>query len=175
MKTYPMKPHQKIMIDEVKNLNPKRLYYVVIQQNSQFPNLTLNELKKHIRSGIKQYISDFMGYEYRPGLEKKIIQYYCFFEITKEFQQSQYFDNVKNDEVFMGLHFHLFLSSSSGEVHIPQLIYYLFSKLTSQSNKTKSLKKFDYMKIDKLDDHFIQYHTKQFYWGNNSEMIMKNL
>ena len=169
MKTYTMKPHQKRMIDEVKNLSPKRLYYVVIQQNSLFPNLTLNELKKHLRSSIKQYVSELLGYQYR-GLENKVIQYYCFFETTKEFHQSQYFDNVKNDEVFMGLHFHLFLSSKSGDVYLPQLIHYLFWNLTSQSNKTKSLKDFDYFKIDKLDDLFIQYHTKQFYWGNNPEM-----
>jgi hypothetical protein len=33
-KTYPIKPHQQKMIDDVKKLSPKRLFYVVIMQNS---------------------------------------------------------------------------------------------------------------------------------------------
>jgi hypothetical protein len=172
--SYPIRPHQQRMIDDVKKLSPKRLFYVVIQQNRAEMNFTLPELKKHLQYSIKRYVKDFFSIEYRTRLEKELIQYVCFFETTKEFNQSLYQEKVR-DGIYEGFHFHLFISSRSGEVHIPQLIHYLFWSLTSQVLKAKALNKFDYRRVDNLDDHFIQYHTKQHYHKEVTEMFMRNL
>ncbi len=163
------------MIEEVKTLPKERLHYVVIQQNKSHRNLSLNELKKFIKRGIRLYIRDFLGPKYKPGLENEMIKYYCFFETTKEFQLSQRYQELNNDGIYMGLHFHLFLSSGYGMVHIPNLIYNIFDELTSLTLKRQSINLFDYKRINQLDDKFIQYHTKQFYWCDNSEMILKNI
>ena len=162
------------MIDDVKKLSQKRLYYVVIQQNSSETNFTLTELKKHLQYSIKKYIRDFFSLEYRYGLEKELIQYVCFFETTKEYNQS-IFNNNMSKEIYIGFHFHLFITSKSSEVYIPQLIHYIFWSLSSQKNKLNSLKKFDYYKIKALDDLFIQYHTKQHFYTEIPEMVLKNL
>lgn len=171
--TYPIKPHQQRMIEDVKKLSPKRLYYVVIQQNSAEMNFTLPELKKHLQYSIKRYVKDFFSMEYRTGLEKELIQYVCFFETTKEFNQSLYSENIR-DGIYEGFHFHLFISSKSGEVHLPQLIHYLFWSLTSQQIKSRALKRFDYKIIEKLDETFVKYHTKQHFFSCISEMYISN-
>lgn len=173
-KTYPIKPHQQKMIDDVKKLSPKRLFYVVIQQNSAEMNFTLPELKKHLQYAIKRYVRDFFSIEYQTGLEKELIQYVCFFETTKEFNQSLYNENIR-EGIYEGFHFHLFISSKSSVVHLPQLIHYLFWSLTSQQLKSRALKKFDYHKVEHLDDMFIQYHTKQHFYTEMPEMVMKNI
>ena len=175
IKEYPIKPHQKEMIDEVKKLNQNRLYYVVIQQDKHFPNLTLNELKKHLKSSIKRYVRDFFSMEYRKDLEYNLIKYVCFFEYSKEFSQSLYLEELKTDEIDMGIHFHLFISSNNSQVYIPQLVQYLYWNLTSQPIKARAIKLFDYTKIEKLEDRFIQYHTKQHYNELNNNMFMKNI
>lgn len=175
MKDYTITPNQKRMIDDVKNLYPKRLYYLVIQQNRLKPNLTINELKKHVRNGIKSYVRTFFSLEYRTNLENELIQYVCFLETSKEFQQSLYQTNLNTDEVYLGLHFHLFISSRSGQVHIPQLIHYIFLSLTSQPLKSEAIKLFDYFKVENLDERFIQYHTKQHFRCESPEMYMKNI
>jgi hypothetical protein len=51
-KTYPIKPHQQKMIDDVKKLSPKRLFYVVIQQNSAEMNLPYTN-SKNISNDLK--------------------------------------------------------------------------------------------------------------------------
>jgi len=147
---------------------------VVIQQNIAEMNFTLPELKKHLQYSIKRYVRDFFSIEYRVGLEKDLIQYVCFFETTKEFNQSLHSENIR-DGIYEGFHFHLFISSKSGEVHLPQLIHNLFWSLTSQKIKSRALKKFDYHKVEQLDDIFILYHTKQHYYIEMPEMVMKNI
>jgi hypothetical protein len=175
IKEYSIKPHQKEMIDEVQKLNPNRLYYVVIQQDKDNNNLTLNELKRHLKTSIKRYVRDFFSMEYRTNLENELIKYVCFFEYSKEFSQSLYLENIRTDEVYMGTHFHLFVSSNNSQVHIPQLIQYIYWNLTSQPIKARAIKFFDYKKLDSLEERFIQYHTKQHHKEFNSNMFMKNL
>lgn len=168
-------PHQKQILADVKRLNPKRLYYLVVQQNRIYPNLSLNELKKHIKRGIKNYTRELLGIDYFVNAENKIIQYYCFFETSKDFYWSQQKNFIPSQVLFIDLHFHLFVSSNYSSVHIPQLIQYIFRELTSQRIKNKAILKFDYKKINVLEDNFILYHTKQQEEQGTQSMMTKNL
>jgi len=71
---YPIRPQQQRMIDDVKKLSPKKLFYVAIQQYRVEMNFTLPELKKHLQYSIKRYVRDFFRMEYRIGLEKILVQ-----------------------------------------------------------------------------------------------------
>ena len=46
--------------------------------------------------------------------------------------------------------------------------------LTSQKLKAQSLRKYDYIKLDSLDNNFVNYHTKQHYHSINQEMLLFN-
>lgn len=172
--TYPIQPHQLELLNEVKRLDLRRIHYLVVQQDRKERNLTLNELKKHIRRGIKLYIQELLGIEYRNGIENKIIQYNCFFETSKEFFWSQNLNTTVDEEIEMDIHFHLFVSSMVGYVHIPQLIHSIVHQLITQKNKLKSIKKIDYVKLNKLEDDFVLYHTKQLMFSKNNSFILKN-
>jgi hypothetical protein len=177
MKTYtfPVKPHQIKIIEEIKNLPLKRLHYLVVQQSLRHPNLTLNELKKHIRRGIKRYVKELMGYRYRYGIEDELIKYYCFFETSKDFFWSQQLNDIVNENIEMNIHFHLFLSGDYPDVNFTQLIQYILRELTSQKNKTMCLGKVDYVRLETLENDFILYHTKQMMYRPTPQFIMKNL
>ena len=175
MRLYELKPHQIQILNELKTLPQKNLHYYVIQQSLTEPNLTLNELKKYIKRSIKYFIKDFTGYNYRPGLENEIVKYYCFFETTQEFFNSQNSNHNLSEELYSGLHFHLFISSPNCVIHLPSYTHYLFTQLTSQKNKRKSITKFDYSKIEHLDEEFINYHTKQMMYRFSPELVFKNI
>lgn len=175
MRLYELKPHQIQILNEIKSLPQKNLHYYVIQQSLIEPNLTLNELKKFIKRSIRYFVKDFTGSNYRPGIEDKLIKYYCFFETTQDFFKSQNSNQNLSDELYSGLHFHLFISSPHSIIHLPNYTHYLFEQLTSQKNKRKSLTKFDYTKIEILDEDFINYHTKQMMYRFSSEMVIKNI
>ena len=172
--TYPIQPQQKELLNEVKKLDLRRLHYLVIQQDRKQENLTLKELKKHIRRGIKLYVQDLIGYQYKCGIENKIIEYVCFFETSKEFFWSQNTNSVVDENIEMNLHFHLFISSNKSFVHIPQLIQYIIHQLISQRNKLRSTKLIDYLKLESLEDDFVLYHTKQLMYREHNSFIMKN-
>jgi len=175
LRTFTLKPHQKTILNEVKKLPIQRLHYLVIQQSLKHPNLTLNELKKHIRRGIKQYVKELFGYEYKHGLEDEVIKYYCFFETSKNFFWSQHLNNIVDENVEMDIHFHLFLSGNHGVVSFPQLIQYIIRELTYQKNKQRCLGKIDYMKLETLQDDFILYHTKQMMFRPYREFVIRNI
>ena len=109
MRTYELKPHQNQILNEVKNLPKSRLHYLVIQQNRNKPNFTLNELKKHIKIGIKKYVYRIYPFTNIKDLEKKLVKYYCFFETSEEFFKSQHKNNIVDENIQMNLHFHLFI------------------------------------------------------------------
>lgn len=175
MKLYELKPHQIEILNEIKSLPQKNLYNFVIQQSLKNPNLTLNELKKYIKRSIRCFVKDFTGINYKPGIENNLIKYYCFFETTKDFFQSQNSNQNITEDIYSGLHFHLFISSPNNIIHLPNFSHYLFQELTSQKNKRNCISKFDYTKIETLDEDFINYHTKQMMYRFSPEMVIKNL
>jgi len=174
MNTYELKPHQIQILNEVKSLPINNLHYVVIQQSLLHKPMTLPELKKCINRSLKRYTQHYLSYNYKKGMENKLFQYYCFFETSKEFNLSQNTQDIFTQDFELNFHFHLFISSRYN-VSFVNLIYNLFEELTSIPTKRKSLKKFDYKKIDKLEDNFILYHTKQIKDRFSSELIMKNV
>lgn len=175
LRTYEINPHQLKILKEIKSLPRKRLHYVVGQQSSDHPNLTLPEIKKLIRRGLRQYIQE-TTLNYHQGLENHLVKFYCVFETKKDFSQSQY-ENTLRENVKMGIHFHLFLTSPDDYpwISFPSLIHTIFNELTSIKHKRFCLSKYDYDKINELDDNFILYHTKQFMFRPSVEMVMKNL
>jgi hypothetical protein len=175
MRTFELKPHQKQILIEVKNLPKSKLHYLVIQQNRNKPNFTLKELKKHIKTGIKKYVSQLYPFNTIKNLEEKIIKYYCFFETSKEFNYSQNKNNIVDENIEMNLHLHLFITSSDSNVYVPKLINDIIQEYFNQTNKQSSLLKIDYYKIEKLEDDFILYHTKQMKDFINIDFIMKNI
>lgn len=175
MRTFELKPHQNKILSEIKKLPKSKLHYLVIQQNKNQPNFTLNELKKHIKKGIKRYVSKHFLFNYRKGLEDQIVKYYCFFETSKDFFWSQHKNTIVDKNIEMNLHFHLFISSDISSVHLPQLVNDIIQEFFGQRNKQKSLLKIDYNKIENLDDDFILYHTKQMMFEPNVDFILKNI
>lgn len=175
MRTYELKPHQNQILNEVKNLSKSKLHYLVIQQNRNKPNFTLKELKKHIRLGIKKYVNQIYPFTNIKDLEKQLVKYYCFFETSEEFFKSQHKNIIVDENIEMNLHFHLFITSTDSNIYVPQLVNNIILEFFGQRNKQSSLLKIDYKKIEKLEDDFILYHTKQMMYESNLDFIIKNI
>jgi hypothetical protein len=174
-KYYEIKPHQKKIIEDIRKLNLDNLYYLVIQQHKKHLNFSLNELKCHIKRGIKKYAKNYYGYRYKLGDENQLISYYTFFETSKDFNFSQHQNNIVDENINMNLHFHLFISSEKKMVCFHSVISEILFSFFSQKLKSKSLNKIDYFKVDKLEDDFILYHTKQQQEFIDPELILTNL
>ncbi|MGB1102289.1 MAG: hypothetical protein ACPG21_01535 [Crocinitomicaceae bacterium] len=175
MRTFELKPHQKEILEDINKLDLRRLHYLVIQQNQNNPNLTLNELKKHIKRGVKLYTQSLLGYKYKNGVENKLIQYVCFFETSEDFFWSQHINSIVGEEINMNLHFHLFISSNKGLVFVPQLVNDIILQLLSQKNKSRSIKKIDYDSINELDFDFKTYHVKQMMYRPSPSFYLSNI
>ena len=172
--TYQVRKHQREILKDIKKLPRNQLHYLVVQQSLKYTPLTLNELKKHIRQGVKNHVKEWMGHQYRPGCENEIIEYFGLFETSKDFWWSQHSYNLNQSEFDLRFHFHLFLSSQKPQICLDSVIYSIFKELTSQRNKVRSISKFDYNRVTKLDDDFILYHTKQLMYGPSNELVIKN-
>jgi len=174
MVKYELNDFQQKMICEIKSLPQKHLHYITAQQSNTYPNLTLKELKKLIKRGIRRYIQNLEPL-CAKGKENELVKFYCVFETTKEFNL-----NITNksleDFPFMGLHFHLFVSCPDNYTWLcfHSLTYQIFHELTSTNNKKYCLSEYGYKKINHLEDRFISYHTKQFTTYPSLEMILKN-
>jgi hypothetical protein len=178
--TFEIKEHQKEIVNKINELNKKNLYYFTIQQNKRTRPFTYDELKKHIDGGIKKSIKDYHGINYIEKFHKEILNktlsFVTIFETSKEFFWSQNDINNLSEDVFMGLHFHLFISTNqSSGIYIPQVINNIIDKFNKQTNKYKAIKKVDYNKIKELDNNFMYYHTKQGMFHNNISMIHSNV
>ena len=173
---YSISPYQLIILNHIKSLPKKHLYYLVGQQSIKHRNLTLNELRKLITTGIRRYIKN-TTLTYYPGLENQLVKYFCIFETTKDFYHSQHQNTILNNEVDMGLHFHLFISSPDNYpwVCFHSLIFTIFTELTYLPKNHRCISKYDYDRINVLNENFILYHTKQFKDHPSKEMIMTNL
>jgi hypothetical protein len=175
LKDYELNNFQQKMISDIKSLPRKKLHYITAQQSNSYPNLTLPELKKFIKQGIRRYIRQIEPLCSKEQ-EKALVKFYCVFETTKEFDL-----NIKNASLneipFMGLHFHLFISCPDNYSWIcfDALIYQIFFELTSLKHKKKCISKYGYYKLDNLNDNFLTYHTKQFQQHPSNELILYNL
>ncbi len=177
MRTYTLKPHQIKIYNEIKTL-PTVLTYYVFQQSLTHPNLTLNELKKVIRSTVNKFCYEYGNhpqYTYKKRDENKLVKYYCFFETSEDFFWSQNTNTIVNEEIRnFGLHFHLFVSFNPS-IYLPDTFgFKMVQELSSIKHKMKSFSKFDYIKRIKLEPDFIYYHTKQMMFRYEPEMILKN-
>ena len=176
LRTYEINSYQLKILDEVKSLPRKNLHYVTGQQSAKHINLNLPEMKKLIRRGVVRYIRE-TNLNYHRGMENQLVKLFCVFETKKDFFLSQHQNSIVDENVEMGIHFHLFLTSPDNYpwVSFPALIHSIFNELTSIRHKSLCISKYDYVRIKDLDDNFILYHTKQFMFRPSSEMVMKNL
>jgi hypothetical protein len=175
MKKYNLKPHQLQLANQLLKINKNNLYYLVSQPNEKYKNHTINELKKHILSGIKKYTKDSLLWNYSLGCENILFDYFCFIEFPKEFYQNLLNENIDISSLYSSPHFHLFISPKKNFICMDSLFYYIFNELTSQKLKQLSIKKYDYIKINNLSENFINYHTKQHYHYLDNNRIMTNL
>jgi hypothetical protein len=176
MKQHKLQPHQIELADKLYNLNNKNLFYLVSQPNDKLPNHSVNELKKHIKKGIKRYTRDYLLHNYKRGLEDRLFKYVLFIEYPKEFYQSISLVDADLFSMYNGVHFHLFISSDDSLVCFPQLFHNIFFELSYQKLKEKSIKKFDYKKIEHIiDRRFAEYHTKQHFHYIDENRILINL
>jgi hypothetical protein len=176
MKFYELNDFQNSMKEKIKSLPQKHLYYLTAQQSNQYLNLTLNELKKLIRKGIRRYIQQVEP-TYSTDIQNSLVKFYCVFETKKSFSLSQQFPNLHHSNSNMGIHFHLFLSCPDNYnwISFDSLIYHIFEALTSINHKKNCISKYGYFKIEHLEDEFLNYHTKQFYKHPSLEMIYSNI
>jgi hypothetical protein len=174
-RTYEISPPQLKILNYIKSLPKKHLHYVVGQQSKKHRNLTLKELKLCIKRGIYNYFKND-PYVRKESIDK-LIQYFCVFETTKGFFLSQHENKIVTEDIEMGLHFHLFITSS--EVYpwigFSNLIHNIYCEITHLPQNHRSIKKYDYMKLNSLPENFILYHTKQFMSYPSNEMIMTNI
>ena len=176
LRSYQIKEHQKDILNSVKSLPQHNLHYITGQQSNRHSNLTLPELKKLIRKGIRQYLLPTIVQQPNKK-ESDLIRFFCVFETTKDFFHSQHKSIDVSEEMFLGLHFHLFISPTPSNhwVSFPSLVHSIFTELTSIRHKSRCLSKYDYQKIEELNENFVLYHTKQFMFHPSTEMIMTNI
>ena len=176
MKKHKLLPHQIELADKLYKLNQKNLFYLVSQPNDKFPNHSVNELKKHIKKGIIRYTRDYLLHNYKYGLEDRLFKYVLFIEYPKEFYQAISLVDTDLSSMYSGVHFHLFISSDDSLVCFPQLFHHIFSELSYQELKEKSIRKFDYKKIEPtIERRFAEYHTKQHYPCIDENRLLINL
>lgn len=173
-RTYFIKPHQLDILRNIQSLPQKNLHYLVGQQSNKHPNLTLKELKNSIKKGIREYCKSQSIY-YKYGDENKLIKYYCVFETTEDFFHSQHENKIVDEKIEMGIHFHLFISSHDNIVSYPSLIHTIYLEFTKLEHKRRCISKYDYKRIEKLDENFILYHTKQLMFRPSKEMLITNI
>lgn len=175
-RTYSINPYQLKILNEVKSLPKKHLHYLVVQQSNTNYNLTLKEIRKLIRSGLKRYFQETL-IPYQNGIENELVKFLCVFETTKDFFHSQHQNIIVNEDIEMGIHFHLFITSPDNYswLSFPNLFHTIFNELTHLPHKNKCISKFDYTKLNELDENFILYHTKQFMYRPSIEMVMTNI
>lgn len=173
-RTYEISPTQLKILNSIKSLPKKNLHYLVGQQSNEHRNLTLQEMKKLIRDGIRRYFKQVTLPSNRT-IENELVKYFCVFETVKDFSLSQHQNSIFDEEIFMGIHFHLFITSEIGWVSFPSMFHSIFNELTHLKHNHRCISKFDYNRLEVLEDNFILYHTKQFQNNPSTEMIMTNL
>ncbi|MDR3694209.1 MAG: hypothetical protein P4L47_06220 [Mucilaginibacter sp.] len=171
---YEISPSQLKILNCIKSLPKKNLHYLVGQQSNTHRNLTLKEMKKLIRDGVRRYV-DQVTLMSNKGIENELVKYFCVFETVKDFSLSQFQNSIFDKDIFMGIHFHLFITSDLGWISFPSMFHSIYNELTHLEHNYRCISKFDYDRLEVLDDNFILYHTKQFQYNLSSEMIMTNL
>ena len=169
MRTFELNQDQIKMEREISKLPTEKLYYIVAQQKIRTSIYSLNELKKHIRRSVKEYIKRLDPQSYYKGKENEVIKYIAFFENTKAFFMSQHVNNIVESNFYAGFHFHLFISGVD-ENYIKELTF----QLNSQKDKRGCMSKIDGVKAEKLDFDFKTYHVKQMMFRYSPQLILKN-
>lgn len=174
-KIYRANKHQIEVLNQVRRLPRKHLHYIVAQQADNRPNINLKQMKNAIKRAVRGYVKE-SNYPYSPALDNLLVQYLCVFETTKEFHLS-HCEQRLNEDFYLGLHCHIFLTSPDNYpwVCFTTLAHRIFHELTDYPKRGDCLKKYDTVEVDKLNDPFILYHTKQLYQRPSREMILTNV
>ena len=167
--TYELNEHQKLILKELLKLPTDNLYYFAVQQKIRTNIFTLNELRKHIKRSVKEFIRRKDPLNYYDGKENETIKYTAFFETTEDFFKSQHTNKIVDNNFYAGFHFHLFIAGVNDD-YINELTY----QLNSQKNKQGCISKIDGVKKEKLDHDFILYHTKQMMFRYSPQIVLKN-
>ncbi len=171
-----LKPHQIELAKKVEQLYSSNLYYLVTKPHRQFKNHTINEIKMHFTEALEKYSRDYLLHRYKKGDENSLFKYVMFIEYPKEFYQAISVVDADLFSMYKGVHFHLFISSKDKYANIPQLIYYIFSELSSQKIKERSILEYDYYRFDREPEkRFLEYHTKQHYHYLDKNRLLINI
>ena len=175
-KIYHLNPLQQTVFKSIKSLPRKHLHYIVAQQSKSRPNLSLKQMKTSIRRAVRGYIRE-SNYPYRPELDNLLVQYLCVFETTKKFHQFICSDDVAEKTPYVGLHFHLFITSPDNYpwVCFNNLSCRILKELSRFPKKAGCISNYDYRKLNTLENEFVLYHTKQLYKRPSREMILTNV
>jgi hypothetical protein len=158
MRTFELNPDQIRYYKDLSSLPTKNLFYVVVQQKIKGKNFTLPELKKYIKSAVKQY-------ELRNNINN--IKYIAIFENTKEFHMSQHNINIVKTHIYAGFHFHLFISGVA-----PDFIDYLNYQFNRLKHKRGCISAIDGKMIEHFDEDFKTYHLKQMMFSYSPQLVL---
>ena len=195
-KTYVLNPFQQEVSQKIHSLTNQDLHYITLQQNStrKKSNLNLKELKNFIRRGIRKYFIENHP-SYYPNIENELVKYFCVFETNQYFNLNQWNDFLTSDRLYLGLHFHLFLSCPDhldwfsiqdlskrikwelrSLKHKRDCIseYELTTLKVKSSNASEKEVSDDQSVIKSYTSDFVRYHTKQFFERPSREMILTN-
>lgn len=196
-KTYVLNSFQQEVYQRIKSLTDKDLHYITLQQtsNPHKRNLNLKELKNFIRRGIRKYFIENHP-NYQPNIENELVKYFCVFETNQYFNLNQWNDFLTNERLYLGLHFHLFLSCPDHLqwFSIKDLSTRIKWELRSLKHKRECISEYELTTLKGISDiqseketdeeqsvltsytkDFIRYHTKQFFERPTKEMILTNL
>lgn len=171
--TYQLNELQQEILDKLKSLPKENLHYLVVQQSYDGPNLSRNQLENVIRQTLNYCQRQYNG-SYNPKQDIPFIRCVCLFEIDKELHLTQMNYSVIQ-KVELGLHFHLFLSSSNlYDVNYELVDKSIKHRLNTVPGKRECIDKYDFVKASKFTEGFLAYHVKQ-HWKNPSrEMFYAN-
>jgi hypothetical protein len=195
-RTYIQNSFQQEVFQKIKSLTDKDLHYITLQQTSDpnKRNLNLKELKNFIRRGIRKYFAENHP-SYYLNIENELVKYFCVFETNQNFNHNQNKSMLKYKKIFLGLHFHLFISSPDHLewFSIQDLSNRIKWELRSLKHKRDCISKYELTTLETLSDtqteketneecslivnytsDFIRYHTKQFYKRPSIEMVLTN-
>jgi hypothetical protein len=191
-----LNPFQQEVYLKIHSLTNKDLHYITLQQNStrKKSNLNLKELKNFIRRGIRKYFIENHP-DYHPNIENELVKYFCVFETNQYFNYNQWNEYILSDRLYLGLHFHLFLSCPDHFewFSIQKLSERIKWELRSLKHKRDCISEYELTTLKMISESqsekefseeqsvltnytkdFIRYHTKQFCERPSNEMILSN-
>lgn len=195
-KTYVLNPFQQEVCMKIQSLTDRDIHYITLQQNStrKKNNLNLKELKNFIRRGIRKYFMENHPH-YHPNIDNELVKYFCVFETNQYFNHNQFNQYIFSDRLYLGLHFHLFLSCPDhlDWFSIKDLSDRIKWELRSLKHKRDCISEYELTTLKVISDSqsekesgeeqsvltdytvdFIRYHTKQFFERPSKELTLSN-